>query len=137
LEDEVRGIVCFILNSAALIFLLGFLSSKRHNLDEDAVKHVAMSFRFAIVFALLVLWIVLDARRAYLVATGANVFSYQTRLWSVPAIFVFCVFYLLFMLLDCIPQLPALAQILVTVRACCPVCTRFNFIIIVFFSCVC
>jgi hypothetical protein len=134
LEGEVRGIVCLILNSVSLIMLLGFLSSKRYNLDKEAVKHVAMSFRFAIITALVIIMIFLNVRRAYLVATRANVYSYRQSPWDTPALFVFFVCFLFSMLFDCIPQLPALAQILVTVRDCCPVCTRFNFIIIVFLS---
>ena len=117
LNGEARGIVCLILNSAALIMALGFFSSKQYNLDKEAVKHVALSFRFAIIAALLVLSIVLSSRRAYVVATGANVIGYKTTFWDSSALSVFFCIILLFMLFDCIPQLPALVQIVVTVRA--------------------
>jgi hypothetical protein len=117
LNGEVRGIVCLILNSACLIMVLGFFSSKQYNLDKEAVKHVALSFRFAIIAALLVFWIFLTTRRAYVVATGANTFGYKTTFWDSSALLVFFCIILLFMLFDCIPQLPALVQIVVTVRA--------------------
>jgi hypothetical protein len=116
LNGEVRGIVCLILNSACLIMILGFFSSKQYNLDKEAVKHVALSFRFAIIAALLVLSIVFSSRRAY-IATGANVIGYKTTFWDSSALSVFFCIILLFMLFDCIPQLPALVQIVVTVRA--------------------
>ena len=103
--------------------VLGFFSSKQYNLDKKAVKHVALSFRFAIIAALLVFWIFLNTRRVYVVATGANVFEYKATFWDSSALLVsFCII-LFVMLLDCIPQLPALVQIVVTVRAlaCCAI----------------
>ena len=116
LKDEARGIVCLILNSACFVMIMGLFSSKQYNLDKEAVKHVALSFRFAIIAALLVLSIVLSSRRAYVVATGANVIGYKTFFWDTSALSVFFCIILLFMLFDCIPQLPALVQIVVTVR---------------------
>jgi hypothetical protein len=117
LNGEVRGIVCLILNSAGLVMVLGFFSSKHYNLDKEAVKHVALSFRFAIIAALMTIGIVLHIRRAYVVATGANVFGYRQTPWDSSALSVFICIILFFMLFDCIPQLPALVQTLVTVRA--------------------
>jgi hypothetical protein len=138
LNGEVRGIVVSILNSAALIMVLGFFSSKQYNLDKEAVKHVALSFRFAIIAALLVFWIFLLTRRAYVVATGANVFGYETTFWDSSALLVFLFIFLFVMLFDCIPQLPAFAQTLVAVRACSPVPARFMMIFIIFSSsCIC
>ena len=97
--------------------VLGLFSSKQYNLDKEAVKHVALSFRFAIIAALLVLSIALSFRRAYVVAAGANVFGYKTFFWDSSALSVFVCIILFVMLFDCIPQLPALVQIVVTVRA--------------------
>jgi hypothetical protein len=117
LNGEARGIVCLILNSVCLVMMLGFFSSKQYNLDKAAVKHVALSFRFAIIAALLVFFIILHIRRAYVVANTSNVFEDRTTFWDPPALSVFFCIMLSFMLFDCIPQLPALAQTLVTVRA--------------------
>ena len=117
LNVEARGIVCLILNSVCLVMLLGFFSSKQYNLDKEAVKHVALSFRFAIIVALLVFRIFLSIRRAYVFATGADAFGYRSNFWDTSAFSVFLFFFLFSMLFDCIPQLPALAQTLVTVRA--------------------
>jgi hypothetical protein len=117
LNGEARGIVALILNSACFIMTLGFFTSKLYNLDKEAVKHVALSFRFAIIAALLVFLIFLNARRAYVVATGANIFGYKQTPWDTFAFLVFLFMFLFVMLFDCIPQLPALVQIVVTVRA--------------------
>jgi hypothetical protein len=117
LNGEARGIVCLLLNSVCLVMILGFFSSKQYNPDKEAVKHVALSFRFAIIAALLVFFIILHIRRAYVVAFTSNVFEDRTTFWDPPALSVFFCIMLLFMLFDCIPQLPALAQILMTVRA--------------------
>jgi hypothetical protein len=97
--------------------VLGFFSSKQYNLDKEAVKHVALSFRFAVIAALLSFGIILQIRRAYVVATGANVFGYRQTPWDSPALSVFICIILFYMLFDCIPQLPALVQTLVAVRA--------------------
>jgi hypothetical protein len=133
LNGEARGIVCLILNSAALIMVLGFFSSKQYNLDKEAVKHVALSFRFAIIAALLVFWIFLTTRRAYVVATGGNVYVYKTTFWDPSFVVVFCASLLFIMLFDCIPQLPAFAQTLMTVRACSLVLCRYSLLFPVHF----
>jgi hypothetical protein len=117
LHGEVRGIVCLILNSACVVMILGFFSSKQYNLDKEAVKHVAMSFRFAIIAALLVFWIFLNTRRAFkaYVVPGSTA---ADNFWFSSALFAFCVAFSFIMLFDCVPQLPAIAQIVVTVRGC-------------------
>ena len=97
--------------------VLGLFSSKQYNLDKEAVKHVALSFRFAIIAALLVFWIFLSSRSAYVVAAGANMIGYRQTPWDSSALLVFLFLFLFVMLFDCIPQLPALVQTLVTVRA--------------------
>jgi len=43
----------------------GFLSSKRYGLDRVAVKHVALSFRFAIFVTLLATDVALYIREVY------------------------------------------------------------------------
>jgi hypothetical protein len=142
LSDEVRGLVCLILNSACFVMILGFFSSKRYNLDKEAAKHVALSFRFAIIAALLVFWIFLSVRRAYLVATGANIYGYRQTPWDSFALSAFCVIFLFVMLFDCIPQLPALVQIVATVKnfshmslhvSCCH-SFFFQFCVMIFFG---
>jgi hypothetical protein len=113
LVGPVRGIVSLLLNLAVLVMFMGFLSSKRRSVDRVALKHVALSFRFAIIAALLVFWVFLNARRAYLTVNYGDATP-----WDTSAITVFCVLFLLTMLFDCIPQLPASTQIIATVRAC-------------------
>jgi hypothetical protein len=130
LNGEARGIVCLILNSVALVMVLGLLSSKQYNLDKEAVKHVALSFRFAFISVLLVFWIFLATRRAYMVATGANVYGYRTTFLDTFALLVFLFVFLFIVLFDCIPQLPALAQTLVNVRACSNAPARFMLLFI-------
>jgi hypothetical protein len=88
--------------------MLGFLSSKRYGADRVAAKHVALSFRFAVIVALRATDLALAARRVYTIGRHpteavANAF--------VGLLFCLCV------LLDCSPHLPALVQIFISVNA--------------------
>jgi hypothetical protein len=110
LSDQARGISTLLLNSCYLIMLLGLLSSRRYCLDRIAVKHVALSFRFAACVALCAWWCALNIRESIEKST------HPTR----PAagailivIFLFC------LLLDCSPQVPSSLQISLTVTALC------------------
>jgi hypothetical protein len=54
-----------ILNIITFVVALGFLSGKRYNLDRVAAKHVVLSFRFALISALLVMDVALNMRQVY------------------------------------------------------------------------
>ena len=95
--------------------MLGFLSSKRYGLDRVAAKHVALSFRFAVIVALLATDVALQARRVYTVG------SHPARV--VALVFV-GLFFCLCVLLDCSPQMPPSAQIFLSVSAHSDACLR-------------
>jgi hypothetical protein len=108
LRGQSRGMSNIVLNMLICIMILSFLSSKRYGLDRVAAKHVALSFRFAFIVALLATDVALSARRVYTIGrhpteAGANALMGLA----------FC----LFVLLDCSPHLPALAQIFISVNA--------------------
>lgn len=120
LSIQIRGIFSLLLNISMCIVFMGFLSSKRYNLDSVAVKQVAMSFRFVIFLVLLSQWIALNARRAHLVLNADRASKYNssnTSPWTVFAVSVLAFFVTLCLLLDSCPHLPATTQIIVTVRA--------------------
>ncbi len=52
-QSQARGVSNVVLSFMLCIMSFGFLSSKRYGLDRVAVKHVALSFRFAIFVTLL------------------------------------------------------------------------------------
>jgi hypothetical protein len=117
LKPQIKGTVCFFLNSAIFIHGLGFLSSKHYNVDRVAVKHIVSSFRFAIFFVLLSQWIALEARLAFLVLYKGYASIYRS-LWDVFSFTVLALSFSTAMLVDCSPHLPAAIQIVVTVRTC-------------------
>ena len=90
------------------ILIFGFLSSKRYGLDRVAVKHVVVSFRFAIFVALLVTNAALNIRIVYTLdehpSTAASFFF-------LTLLFCLCI------LLDCSPHLPRSVQIYISVNA--------------------
>jgi hypothetical protein len=98
-----RGVSTLVLNLLVWIFALGFLSSKRYGLDRVAAKHVVLSFRFAVIVALLATDVALTARREHPMVAVSNA--------SMGLLFCLCV------LLDCSPHLPPLAQIFISVSA--------------------
>jgi hypothetical protein len=112
-----KGIVSFFFNSAMVIFALGFLSSRRYNVDRVAVKHVIASFRFPLFVVLLSQWIVLNSRQAYLVLTQGSASIYITTPWDVAAVVLLCVLFCLNLLFDCSPHLPATIHIIFSVSA--------------------
>ena len=115
---DIRGIPTLFLNFAYFVALLAFLSSKRYNLDRVAVRQLVLSFRFGIFIVLLSQWIFLETRRAYLRYHEGQVSLYVSTPWSVAAICVAVLFFVLCLLLDCSPHLPATSQIILTVSAC-------------------
>jgi hypothetical protein len=115
LKPQIRDIPYLFLISAAFIFLLGFVSSRRYNLDRVAVKHVVFSFRFPIFVVLLSQWIALEARQAHLVLKKGPASNYDTTPWDVAARTIMALCFCLCLLFDCSPQLPVIIQTLVTV----------------------
>lgn len=106
LRDTSRAVSTLALNSCLLIVLLGFISSKRHGLDRVAVKHVASSFRFAALSALLAQWVLLNSRQAY---QGAEPAAQPAALASLCLVFLGCT------LLECSPHLSTTTQIIISV----------------------
>jgi hypothetical protein len=108
LRGRAQGILTLALIFCICIMMFGFLSSKRYGLDRVAVKHVALSFRFAIFVTLLATRVAINIREVYTIDThpayvAANAFG--------ALLFCLCI------LLDCSPHLPPSAQIYISVRA--------------------
>jgi hypothetical protein len=112
---EAQGISNIVFSFFICIAMLGFLSSKRYGLDRVAAKHVALSFRFAVIVALLATDVALQARRVYTEGRHPTV--------AVASVFV-GLFFCLCVLLDCSPQLPPSAQIFFSVSAHSDACLR-------------
>jgi hypothetical protein len=108
-QSQARGIFNLVLNSMLCIMTLGFLSSKRYGLDRVAVKHVALSFRFAIFVTLLATDLALSTREVYTI--DQNPLS-VVALADLSLLFCLCI------LLDCSPHLPPWVQIFISVNAC-------------------
>jgi hypothetical protein len=98
-----------VLNVLMCIMAFGFMSGKRYGLDRVAIKHVALSFRFAIFVTLLATDVALSLRDANTVDNHPTV--------SVASAFV-ALFFCLCILLDCSPHLPPSVQIYISVNAC-------------------
>ena len=113
-QAEARGITFLVLSFFICIVMLGFLSSKRYGLDRVAAKHVALSFRFAVIVALF-------ATDVALVALGVYTNGRPTE--TVALVFE-GLFFCLCVLLDCSPQLPPSVQIFLSVNAHSDACQR-------------
>jgi hypothetical protein len=108
-QSQEKGIPTFVLNFLMCIMMLGFLSSKRYGLDRVAVRHVALSFRFAIFVTLLA---------ADVALTIGEVFTILDRHPTSAVAYTFTVlFFCMCILLDCSPQLPPMVQSYISVRA--------------------
>ena len=114
-QTEATGFSNLVFMFFICIMMLGFLSSKRCGLDRVAAKHVALSFRFAVIVALLATDVALSARKVYTI--GLHPIEPVARVF-VGLFFCLCI------LLDCSPQLPPLAQIFLSVKAPCVACQR-------------
>jgi hypothetical protein len=108
-QSQARGISTLVLNSMMCIMVFGFLSSKRYGLDRVAVRHVALSFRFAIFVTLLATDVALSTRQVYTIDKHPS---------SVVASAFSSLFFCLCILLDCSPHLPPSVQIFISVDAC-------------------
>jgi hypothetical protein len=106
LKGQEEGMSTLVLNFFMVVTGFGFLSSKRYGLDLVAVKHVACSFRFLILAALLGAEVILCSRLAY-----RNVY-HPTQ---AAAGAVLNIFFCQCTLLDCSPNLPASIQIFISV----------------------
>jgi hypothetical protein len=109
LKGKVSGIADLVLNSLLLIMGFGFLSNKRYGLDRVAVKHVALSFRFAIFVTLLASNVALDTRQVY---TNDRDPTAVVAIAFAMLLFCMCI------LFDCSPHLPPSVQIYISVNAC-------------------
>jgi hypothetical protein len=108
-QSQARGISTLVLNSMLCIMAFGFLSSKRYGLDRVAVKHVALTFRFAIFVTLLATDFALVIRQVY---------TSDSHPELVVASAFSSLFFCLCILLDCSPHLPPWVQIFISVEAC-------------------
>jgi hypothetical protein len=108
-QSPARGIPIVVFNYMLCIMMFGLLSSKRCGLDRVAVKHVALSFRFAIFVTLLATDTALYSREVYTID-----YHPLTAVASALASLFVC----LCILLDCSPHLPPLIQIFISVNAC-------------------
>jgi hypothetical protein len=108
-QSQARGISALVLSSMLCIMTLGFLSGKRYGLDQVAVKHVALSFRFVIFVTLFATNVALSSREVYTVDQH-SLLVVATVLSSL--LFCLCI------LLDCSPYLPPSVQIYISVNAC-------------------
>jgi hypothetical protein len=114
-QAEAQSISALVFSFFICIAMLGFLSSKRYGLDRVAAKHVALSFRFAVIVALLATDVALTARRVYTIGLHPTVaFAFV----FLGLAFCLCV------LLDCSPQMPPSAQIFLSVSAHSDACLR-------------
>jgi uncharacterized membrane protein YhaH (DUF805 family) len=118
IDSNIRGIPNVFFNSALVVFMLGFVSSRHYNVDRVAVRHVVLSFRYLTFVVLLLQWIALYARRAHLVLSQGSASIYDKTPWAVAAVVMLVLCFCLCLLFDCSPQLPAAIQTFTTVRAC-------------------
>ena len=108
-QSQARGISVFVFLFMLCIMTLGFLSSKRYGLDRVAVKHVALSFRFAIFVTLFATNVALLSRQVYTI---------DMHPLTVVGYALTSLFFCLGILLDCSPHLPPSVQIYNSVIAC-------------------
>jgi hypothetical protein len=108
-QSQARGISTSVLTFMLCIMMVGFLSSKRYGLDRVAVKHVALSFRYAIFVTLLAVDVALTTREVYTVDSHPLI--------AVAVAFT-SLFFCLCVLFDCSPHLPPWVQIFISVNAC-------------------
>jgi hypothetical protein len=112
-----------MMNFAVFVFAIGYFSSKHHNLDRVAAKHVVLSFRFVFCVVLSLIWLSLFFRFAYLGAISFWIWAWIVAI--VPLLF-------LCLLLDGSPKVSVFVQICISVRTCC--CRIFLNTTVEFFS---
>jgi hypothetical protein len=103
-------ILVAVMNFAVFIFAVGYFSSKHHNLDRVAAKHVVLSFRFVFCVVLSLIWLSLFFRLAYL---GTISFWIWVGILAIVPLLFLC------LLLDCSPKVSVFVQICISVRNFC------------------
>jgi hypothetical protein len=106
----VRGICTLVLNFFMCIMAFGHLSSQKHGLDRVAMKHVAVSFRFAILVTLLLSDLVVSMYQVHLENNDLHPTDIVARAFAQ-------LFFCLCILTDCSPQLPPSIQFFISVNA--------------------
>jgi hypothetical protein len=104
-----KGIATLVLFFFLCVMMLGFLSSKRYGLDRVATKHVVLSFRFAVVVALLAADVALAARRVYTTKS-----RHPTEAFGIALAVLLCC---MCILLDSSPHVSLSIQVIVSVNA--------------------
>jgi hypothetical protein len=97
-----------VANVSILVLGIVFFSSKRHNLDRVASKHVVSSFRFLYSAVLWAFTFALITRQAY---QGAE----QRTYWSAANQLAMALVFLFSLILDCSPRVPPAVQFLISV----------------------
>jgi hypothetical protein len=106
-QGQARGISNLVFNSILCIMKLGFVSSKRYGFDRVALKHIALSFRFAIFVTLLTTKVALEIRQAF----ESDLHPTEV-VANVAGRLLFC----MCIPLECSPNLPPSVQIFISVK---------------------
>jgi hypothetical protein len=106
-RGQARGISNLVFNSILCIMKLGFVSSKRYGFDRVALKHIALSFRFAIFVTLLTTKVALEIRQAF----ESDLHPTEV-VANVAGRLLFC----MCIPLECSPNLPPSVQIFISVK---------------------
>jgi hypothetical protein len=106
----VRGICNLVFNFFMCVMAFGHLSSKKNGLDRVAVKHVALSFRFAILVTLLLSDLALSMYQVHENENNLHSTDIVARAFAE-------LFFCLCILSDCSPQLPPSVQFFISVNA--------------------
>jgi hypothetical protein len=98
--------ITLVLNVLNIACLSAIMSSNRYNVDRVAVKHVAMSFRYALCVLLLLQYNALNVRKAILQLDSA---------WTPPATALMSMLFLQSAFLDCCPNFSPTAHVFLSV----------------------
>jgi hypothetical protein len=105
-DNDARGQASLCFNFAVFVLSMGFISSKRNNLDKVAAMHVISSFRFLLVSLFLLSMIALSSRTSFIGTTSP---------WQTLSAVVLSLIFLVCALLDCSPHLPPFSQTCISV----------------------
>jgi hypothetical protein len=105
-DNDARGQASLCFNFAVFVLSMGFISSKRNNLDKVAASHVISSFRFLLVTLFLLSMIALSSRTSFIGITSP---------WQTLSAVVLSLIFLVCALLDCSPLLPPFSQTCISV----------------------
>ena len=107
LQLERTGTASLVLNIILLYGILGFFSCKRHNFGSVAAKHVSSSFQFVSICVVFLFYVAVNIRYSYIGQRSPQI--------SVAYIMMMLI-YILCLLADCSPNLPAIVQTAISVR---------------------